>query len=611
MCGISVYFGPKDIKQETIFKTIKSLAKRGPDGNGFYKKTLSKKNIVLINTRLKIIDLSEKSNQPFRYDNSVLVYNGEIYNYLELKKELEALGHKFKTDGDTEVLIHSLREWGIEKALNKFEGMWAFAWFDEISKKLFLSRDRFGEKPLYFYRNNNSFYFASEIKNIASLINYFPEKNYKQLMRYLNFGYKSLNKKNETFYKGIFNFPKGYFETINENGSSKLIKYWNINKVKINKYSFKENCENIKDLLINSLRIRTRTDVPLAFCMSSGIDSNILFHISKKILKQDVHGFSINSADNRYSEKKTIQKSLKGESLKCFFVENSSKDFLNNLKKLIEYHDSPISTLTYYLHWLLLDKIKQKGFKVTLSGVGSDELFSGYYVHHNLYLADLFNQNKKLFKRELLNWKKYQSKIVTNKYLRDPKLFIKNPNFRSNIYQYREELKEFFKNPLKEKFQEKKFNNGILRNRMCNELFYENVPVVLHEEDHNNMFLSMENRAPFLDKALFEYSLSIPFDFLIGDGFAKNILRKSMKGLVPKVILNERKKIGFNASISEMLNFKNKKVKEFLLDDSEIFKFVDKNSISKILRKKTFKNGETQFIFNFINSKLFLKNELF
>ena len=297
--------------------------------------------------------------------------------------------------------------------------------------------------------------------------------------------------------------------------------------------------------------------------------------------------------------------------MKCFFVENSSKDFLNNLKKLIEYHDSPISTLTYYSHWLLLNKIKQKGFKVTLSGVGSDELFSGYYAHHNLFLADIFNKNKKLFKKSLLNWKKYQSKTVTNKYLKDPKLFIKKPNFRENIYQYKEELKKFFKNPIKEKFEEKKFNNGVLRNRMFNELFHENVPVVLHEEDHNNMLLSMENRAPFLDKALFEYSLSIPLDFLIGDGFAKNILRKSMVGLVPNTILNERKKIGFNASISEMLNFKNKKVKEFLLDDSEIFKFVDKNSISKTLRKKNFTNGETKFIFNFINSKIFLKNELF
>ena len=607
MCGIAGYFGSNILDNKKIEMVINALHHRGPDANGVYVKKILNKSLTLIHTRLKILDLKSRSNQPFKFNKSCLIYNGEIYNFIELRAELEKLGHKFITSSDTEVLVHSIKQWGIEKSLEKFEGMWAFAYFDEINNQLILARDRFGEKPLYFYRDIHGFYFSSEIKGIASLKGEWPEKNFRQLLKYLNNGYRSLHKTTDTFYKNVYEFPKGHFMVLNYDGSYKKKSYWNIPKIKKNNLTIEENSENIKSLLIKSLKIRTRSDVPVAYCLSSGIDSNALINISKKILNIKVNAFSINSKDERYSEKNLILKTLQQEKINCYFVENTDKNFLNKIKKLIKSHDSPISTISYYAQSILYEKIKEKGFKVAISGTGADELFTGYYDHHNLYLSHI-KKNKRLFKNSLIFWKKHQKQMIRNKNLLDPYLFINDPSFRKYLYQDNKKFKNFFYKEYYDRFTEIKFTKNILRNRMLNELFYEIVPPILHEDDLNSMANSIENRSPFLDKDLFEYSLSIPTSQLIQNGYGKFILRKSLEGIVPNKILKQRRKIGFNLSISELINFKNKKNLEFILDKSDIFEIISKKEIEKFVKKKSFLNSESKFLFNFLNAKLFLEN---
>lgn len=609
MCGIAGHFGETKIEKKNLFSVIKTLSHRGPDANGVFTKNLKNKTISLVHTRLRILDLSMRANQPFLFCNSTLVFNGEIYNYIELKQELEKLGHNFITSSDTEVLIHSLKEWGVEKALNKFEGMWAFAWYDESNSTLVLARDRFGEKPLYVLEENNNLFFSSEIKGIAALKNEWPEKNFDHLIKYLSQGYKSLHKNNETFFKKIYEFPRGKFTIYNYDGSSITKSYWRFSSEKKNNYSAEENAENVKSLLINSLRLRTRSDVPLAFCLSSGIDSNALIHLSKKYLNLNVQGFSINSKDRRYSEKNLLKKSLINQGINCDFLETSRINFVENLKNLIQKHDSPISTISYYIQWFLLKKMRDKGYKVSISGTGADELFTGYYDHHNLYLAEIFKYKKKFF-NSLKLWKKYQKNFVRNKYLKDPKLFIKQPNFREYIFQDKKNFKNFFLTKSINKFVEKKFTKSILRNRLLNELFFESVPVILHEDDHNAMSLSMENRSPFLDRKLFEYSLQIPSEQLIENGYGKSILRKALIDVVPNSILCQRKKIGFNASILEMINFKKKENKDFILDNSPIFDIISKKNIYSLIKKDKFSNSESKFLFNFINTKIFLEKKV-
>ena len=607
MCGISAYIGNQKISDTVIQNTIKALNHRGPDANGVYKGIINNSNIILIHNRLTILDLNTRANQPFNYENAFLIYNGEIYNYIELRKELILLGHKFITNSDTEVVSHALSEWGVE-AFKKFEGMWSLIWFNKSLNQIIISRDRFGEKPLYYYKDRKGIYFSSEIKGIFFLRNKKQTANISKLSKYLVSGYKSLNKDEETFYQDIKEFPKGHTSIINKNLNEKNYNYWKPNFIKKNSYSFRTNCEIVRELLINSVKLRLRSDVPLAFCVSSGVDSNALIYIAKKNFNYDVKGFSISSADPRYSEKKLMEEVYKKDRIDCTYIKPTKKNFLSNLKKIINQHDSPISTISYYLHWQLLKKISEKKYKVSISGTGADEIFSGYYDHFNFYLAYLKKKEPKLFNKSLKDWYKFQYNSIRNPFIKDPYLIIKNNNFRKHIYQDTENFSNFFYNKTINRFKEKNYKADLLRNRMLNELFFECVPVILKEDDLNSMNFSVENRSPFLDKNLFEFAMTIPTKYLINEGFGKNVLRKSLKGIVNDKILDQKKKIGFNASISELVNFKNKKDKEIFLDNSSIFKIIKKKSVEKLISKGTFTNSESKFLFNFINAKIFLEN---
>ena len=202
MCGIAGYIGKSVIDPHYLKQASQALKHRGPNNEGFYNHRFQDNNVALVHRRLSIIDLEERSNQPFIFNNNALVFNGEIYNFKEIQKQLEALGHAFKTLGDTEVLAHALDQWGVN-ALKKLEGMWAFAWYNELTGTLILARDRFGEKPLYIWYKNSGLYFASEVKALKALENETPEVNEKHLLRNLVNGYKSLYKTNETFYLSV------------------------------------------------------------------------------------------------------------------------------------------------------------------------------------------------------------------------------------------------------------------------------------------------------------------------------------------------------------------------------------------------------------------------
>jgi asparagine synthase (glutamine-hydrolysing) len=208
MCAIAGYIGPHPPSPDRLHAASNALRHRGPDGEGTSIHTLGNQSVALVHRRLAIIDLDERSNQPFRVRDKVLVYNGEIYNYLEVRRELEGLGQVFQTSGDTEVLARALDQWG-EAGLDRLEGMWAFAWYDQSSGELLLCRDRFGEKPLYLWEQDEGLYYASEVKGLAALAGTWPEVNENHLMRYLVNGYKALYKTRETFFKGVEELPAG------------------------------------------------------------------------------------------------------------------------------------------------------------------------------------------------------------------------------------------------------------------------------------------------------------------------------------------------------------------------------------------------------------------
>lgn len=606
MCGIAGYYGEAIPTPDRLVNASAALSHRGPDGHGIHTRRCAGRSVALVHRRLAVIDLDPRSDQPFTFDGGVLVFNGEIYNYLEVRRELEARGHAFQTSGDTEVLAHALREWGVD-ALDRLEGMWAFAWYDERTGRLVLSRDRFGEKPLYLWRRDGGLYFASEVKGLAALAGAWPDTNDNHLLRYLINGYKALYKTTETFFHGVEELPPGTCLVLDGPATASPRRYWMPRLGENEGLSYADAVDATREAVINAVRLRMRSDVPLAFCMSGGVDSNTLIATARCVLGCDVHGFTIVNTDARYEEQDLVTEAVRQLDIRHTSVPLEQAAFLENLRRLVAAHDAPVFTITYYAHWKLMEAIAGAGYKVTISGTGADELFTGYYDHHNLYLHEIAG-NPALHAQALAAWREHQAPVVRNPLLQDPDLYVKNPRMRDHIFLNNDVFAGWLQQPWAEQFTEIDYECGLLRRRMLNELFSEAVPVTLHEDDLNAMSFSMENRSPFLDRRLFEVAYSIPSRHLIQDGRAKAVLRDAMRDIVPAPVLDSRRKVGFNAPIFDLLDASHPDVRSYLLDDGPVYDLVRKDKVEAVLNEETLPNSTSKFLFNFINVKMFMED---
>lgn len=603
MCGISGYYGTKKISREIIDATLKNMKQRGPD-NQDIKEYKFKYNLYLLHSRLSIIDLDNRSSQPMSGKRFTISFNGEIYNYVELRNILKKKYIKFQTTSDTEVLLKGIEKFGIE-FIKKLEGMWAISILDHKTGCLYLSRDQFGEKPLYYHFSNKNFFFGSQINYIKNLSQKKFRFNKKKTNAFLNFGYKAIFKNHETFFNQIYHVKPGFILKINKNLSTQESSILNLN-YKTNTKSEREIIKTVKNKLINSLKIRTRSDVPLGFCLSGGIDSAALVAISKKKLNLNFKTYSIIDKNKKYNEEKEINfltKHLRIHNKKIYFKKN---DFINNLRKLIIFRQSPVSTISYYVHSQISKIARKDGVKVLFSGSGADELFTGYYDH---YLIDILQEkNKKIKKDKIRYWSKYIQPNVRNPIFKNLNIFSKEFKNKSYIFDNKKNLDYFMENKSNQIFKEKKFINNPLKNRMLNELFYEGVPVILNEDDQNSMMNSIENRSPYLDKDLLNYTISIRENLFIQKGFNKYLLRSSLKNILPDKIRLNRKKIGFNFNLNSLVDFKDKKTLNWLLNKkSEIFKFINFKKFKKlILDEKKEDNYIQKFIFSTISTKIFL-----
>jgi len=528
MCGIAGYIGKKQMSEGVIKNTLGLMKNRGPDHQDWQSFTAVDTNVYLLHSRLSIIDLDDRSNQPFNFGNCTLVFNGEIYNYIEVREELKMKGHTFSTDSDTEVLLKAYIEYG-ENCVQRFNGMWAFAIWDDKKKKMFLSRDRFAEKPLYYFQDNEGFFFASEIKAIQSLLQKKLQINYDHLKRYLVFGYKFLYKTPESYYHGIRQIEYASNATLDYNLNFSQSKYWKPES-NIKEMSLDEAIEGARYHLLESVKLRLRSDVPLAFCLSGGVDSASLASIAKKEFNYDLTTFSIIDSDVRYNELDNIQATIDDLDCKHFMVHLNYENMLGRLENLVAYHDSPVSTISYLVHSMLSEKINEHGYKVAVSGTSADELFTGYYDHFNLHLYEM--QNHPNYNQYLKDWQEHTGNFVRNPYLKNPKLYFGDQSVRAHNHLNSDEFASFLTEDYSIEIKESSYTDSLLRNRMLNELFHEATPVILHEDDLNSMKYSIENRSPFLDTNLFNFAYSIPNEHLIQDGYGKYVLREAMKGIL-------------------------------------------------------------------------------
>ena len=612
MCGIAGYFGQNNISQNSIDSTLGCLINRGPESyNNLSVRVSTKINLNLIFTRLAIIDLDSRAMQPLHYKNFILVLNGEIYNYRSLRTSIETnYGPQiWKSTGDVEVALRYIYYNGI-KAIKDFDGMFAIALFDTENDNLYLARDYFGEKPLYVLKTEDGIYFGSEPKAIWGLQGKQNEVNKSKIVNFLVNGYKSLFKDKDDFFEGLERVEPGCIEIINFTHSMtrKKESYNSRNKIKtinLKPIARLEIIDNVRMIVKDAICRRLESDVPLAICLSGGIDSSLIAAIAKRDFGVSLSAYTLISNDPRYSEAEAASRIAKHIGLNHTLVNINPNEFFERLKKIIIYHESPLSTISYYVQSFLMEKIHQDGFKVSLMGTGADEIFTGYYDHHLLYLAEMYYKDKSVYQDAQNAWQQKISPLVRNPLYRDDRLYINKPDYRDHIYEGSIEMQKTSRINPPTTFKEENFSSSLLRNRMLNELFFEVIPVILHEDDRNSMMYSVENRSPFLSYELLKYMLSIDDEHLIYNGLTKSLLRDAFEGYLPKDLLMSPKKIGFNASFIELCDMNSLEFQSFMNDNSKFWEMINKSEASRIISNLGESDIYNKAAFNIVSAKIF------
>lgn len=604
MCGLSGYIGKKSFSKKIIQDTLAAMRNRGPDHQGYKHLISGENNIYLLSSRLKIVDRNPRSNQPMCHDNFTISYNGEIYNVKDIKKIIFSYGLKLKTNSDTELILKMYQIFGVN-CTNYLEGMWAFIIYDNYKDIFFISRDRIGEKPLFFFKEKSGYYFGSETKFIRILLKNYKDLNEKKIFNFLKYGYKSIEKNYETFFKAIYKVEPGTNFIIKKNLSIKKIKYW---KPKIGESNLSQSRSEdlIRDNFSKNIKLICNTDLKIGLSLSGGIDSNYLLSFFKKKLNKKIYTYSIvDRSSDKYNEESLINyvtNKYKIFNHKIYL--DKQKNLFKEFRELIKYQDKPVSTISYFLQSLIYKKMKKDGIKICISGTGSDELFSGYYHHYKLFYSSLKNKKeKKIFYNQ---WKKNIFPLLRNNEYKD--FFKKNQKTHFVLLN-----NSYLNLKINKQTPEKFFTKNPLRNKMLNELMFQTVPLSLAEDDLNAMYNSIENRSPFLNKDLVELSLKIPSKYFMKNSYNKFLLRTSSKNiLLDKIRLNREKK-GFNASFSSIFPSSDKSFFEWFYDNDSknpIYNYIDKKEFFNSYKRNIntiFSDLSTQSLFNISSTKAFLE----
>lgn len=590
MCGIAGAFTTRFTEKirDLIRDIVLDQNARGPDHQQITQYQGKQCALSLGHNRLKIIDLSDQANQPMWdvQEQYCIVYNGEIYNYLELRAELIAKGYSFKTVSDTEVILNAFKAWGID-AINKFNGPFAFALFDKNKEQLWLVRDRFGVKPLFYYINNNNLYFASSIKIIAEYFQLTPNLEY--VARGLNYlCYEDGS--DQSPYQNLQALPAAHYLKISYDQDS------NLNCDLVRYYYLAERVQETQDALIGladqklldllleklepAITRRLRADVPVGISLSGGLDSSIIAAMVAKN-QEKIIGFSFGHPDVQYSEGPLVQKLAQKIGLQLEYIWPSIKDLSVILLDVIKAQSAPFANLSIVAQYLVYQKVQQSGIKVLLGGQGGDEGFMGYRKFHIFRLQQLF-QNKNYFAGLSYFLQLFPlltaeiSQLKTYWLQRQRYLNIKKS---SNLC-----LPVFAQPPLSKFSQEESWQ------RQLRDITQYSLPTLLRYEDRNSMEHGVESRLPFMDYQMLEFGLALPEVFKLRKGFGKWPLRAIMHGQLPEEIRMARYKRGFDVpykvfiqqglgqQLRVLLETNYSKFKDYLISNKKISElFSDRN----------------------------------
>lgn len=578
MCGIAGILSPyKPVLESSIQKMTDAIIHRGPDGAGCWIN--DKKNVGLGHRRLSIIDLSNAGHQPMHYLNRYTIsFNGEIYNYLELRQQLISFGYKFSSQSDTEVILAAYDRYG-EGCLSLFDGMFAFAIWDTQQEKLFLARDRFGEKPLFFANVDNQFVFASEIKALWAWG--LPIKvNGRMLFNYYYF--KSLHNPedlSETFYGNVSQLKPAHYMCISATGKVSDEKcYWQIEEfashIQINEEEAKE---QFSLLFKESVKKRLRSDVPVGSSLSGGLDSSVVVATINQIKESSViqKTFSARFPGFKKDESAYIDILLESVAAQGYSCTPTDDSVVANIDKIIAHQDEPFNSLSIAAQYEVMQLARNNGVIVLLDGQGADEYLCGYPGLIDSYLMDLKLNNPAKYKQELETFQSVQSGNSINSIDRrirrmkikkwmgskmiDQLLLVKEKlSGRSSIF-----------NGLVERGDKQFYKRTYLHENLHAMLHYATFKGGLQEllryADRNSMAHSLEVRLPFLSHELVEFVFALPDHFKFNSGYTKFILRKGMEEILPAEICWRKDKIGYEvpSSLVHGLPLKDYLIKEF------------------------------------------------
>ena len=571
MCGITGYIGKKAIKTDAFYAAHQTLRHRGPDDEGFIlyqenrlanfrgRDTISyfsdipdlnsveEASLILGHRRLSILDLSWHGHQPMKDETGryCLVYNGEIYNYIEIRNELRGLGHKFESNTDTEVVLKAFIQWG-ENCFSRFNGMWALALLDLSMRTLILSRDRFGIKPLYYSQWNGGFFFASEVKFFRQL---HPLTVDEQVAaEYIANCY--LDHREQTLYSEVKQLLPAHQAILNvDTLNLKICPYWSISNVSVKQnLSLEDATREFDHLFTDAITLRMRSDVPVGSLLSGGLDSSAIvcnLHHHDRFPKQGFYSFSADFEEKRFSEKNFVEvtgKRCKG--LVSQFTYPNIDDIAENLRTLLWYQDFPFRSFSVHAQNAVYRLVKESSsVGVLLNGQGGDELFGGY---HNHYLSSIesdllngkwtsaYNESKWLTRHRSQSRSRLLSTLIQRILFR---------KFAKLCKSGERKLHPVFK---KQKiFNTPRFHPDPFQDSLQFNLCFSALPEYLRYEDRNSMAYSKESRLPFLDYRLVEWAFSLPNNFKILNGVNKRIVRLAVRTYTPKAVVERKDKMGF------------------------------------------------------------------
>jgi asparagine synthase (glutamine-hydrolysing) len=539
MCGI--YLTNIVFEESVVKQKLDSISFRGPDYTGIEKVN----NLTFGHLRLSILDLDPRSNQPMQDENLTIVFNGEIYNYKTIKKELLDLDHNFKTESDTEVLLLGYKQWG-RSILDKINGMFAFSIYNAKTNTLFSARDRLGVKPFYYYWNDNELEICSQIRPLLKN----KRINEEAISMFLDCMFIPSP---YTIAQHIYKLPPGNYMELDFNTNELIIQeYWNLKEVKIQDISYEDAKKELHALLIDAVKIRLQSDVPIGSFLSGGIDSALVSSIAAKVSPTQINTFSIGFDDPKFDESKIAEKYAEIIDSKHITAICSADDILKLIPKLTEVYDEPFADSSA-LPSLLLNKVTKQYVTVALSGDGGDESFIGYPYFDSLiknksiidipYPIRTFLSKPLFLKLFRLNSHRVRNALTT-KTRND---FIENIFSRKGLL-----LKKENHSWMKHYQGYKKWSNIFLQKAadLNIKLWLENDSNV--KVDRASMAYSVEVRSPFLDYRVIEYARTLPMHFKYEKGRQKKILRDILKEYIPEEVFNQPKR-GFAVPIGNWM----------------------------------------------------------